>query len=140
MVEVTKVPGTETRREQNHVIGWLLTNGERERLLERFEAKYERTIADHVTLRSGVPEGAPAPGPVEAEIVGEADDGAGVQALIVRIDGSTARPGGGTYHITWSLGATRMARESNDVIAERGWTAIDKPVPVKLEPGRFLGG
>src|SRR3546814_9902597 len=50
------------------------------------------------------------------------DDGEGLQALIVSIDGSTDRPDGSTYHITWSLDRSRgrKAVQSNDVIAERG--------------------
>jgi hypothetical protein len=43
--------------------------------------------------------------------VGEADDGAGVQALVVRIGGTTERPDGAIYHITWSLAEGREARE-----------------------------
>ena len=112
---------------------------ERERLLARFPARYERVVADHVTLRARVPGDTPPPHPAVGRIIGEADDGEGVQALVVEIDHASSRPGGGTYHITWSLGATRTARESNDVIAERGWVALEKAEPVRLEPARFLG-
>ena len=57
--------------------------------------------------------------------------------MVVTVDGTTNRPDGSTYHITWSLSSGRKARESNDVIRERGWSPIDPPVPVKLEPARF---
>ena len=40
----------------------------------------------------------------------------GVEAMVVTIDGDTARPDGSTFHITWSLGDGRRARESNDVL------------------------
>ncbi len=40
----------------------------------------------------------------------------GVEAMVVAIDGTTDRPDGSTYHITWSLGDGRRARESNDVL------------------------
>jgi len=69
--------------------------------------------------------------------VGEADDGAGVQAMVVRIGGTTDRPDGSTYHITWSLGAGRTAKESNDVIAAHRWTPIEPNVPVKLTPKAY---
>jgi hypothetical protein len=124
--------------DHRQVIGWVLPASERERLLARFPPRYERPVADHVTLRSGVAEDAPPPAAATAEIIGEADDGEGVQALVVEIDGSAARPGGGTYHITWSLGPMRQARESNDVIAPRGWTPLRRET-VRLEPGRFYG-
>ncbi|HYE42427.1 MAG TPA: hypothetical protein VEA15_03455 [Caulobacteraceae bacterium] len=141
MVQVRDVPGLAPDPEaaHRHVIGWLVPAEERKRLLEQFAPAYERTVADHVTLKAGVVEDAPPPPPVEAEVVGVADDGKGVQALVVRIDGSTERPGGGVWHITWSLGQMRKAKESNDVIAREGWRDLDEPVPVRLEPGRFYG-
>jgi hypothetical protein len=113
--------------------GWLVDPGERDALLARFPPRYGRVVAHHVTLKFGDRE-AQAPGEVGAQIAGEADDGSGVQALVVAIDGSTARPDGGTFHITWSLADGREARESNDVIAARGWTQLDAPVPVRLIP------
>lgn len=130
---------TDTETSRRIVIGWAVPAQERERLLAMFPARYERVVADHVTLRSRVPEDTPPPAPAEGRIIGVADDGEGVQAYVVEIDGESARPGGGTYHITWSLAPMRQARQSNDVIAERGWTPIDEPVEVRLEPTRFLG-
>lgn len=111
--------------------GWLVDEATRETLLAQFPPVYPRTVAHHVTLKFGDQE-ARAPGPVSATILGVADDGAGVQALVTAIDGSTARPDGGTFHITWSLAEGREARESNDVIAA-GWEAV-AATPVKLVP------
>ena len=113
--------------------GWRLDPDEREILLARFPPRYGRAVADHVTLKFGDRTASP-PGEVSAEIIGEADDGVGVQAMVGRIDGGEARPDGGTFHITWSLAEGRQARESNDVIAARGWTALEAPVPVRLLP------
>jgi hypothetical protein len=113
--------------------GWLVAPAEREALLARFPPRYGRVVAHHVTLKFGDRE-AEAPGEVSAEIVGEADDGAGVQALVVAIEGATARPDGGTFHVTWSLADGREARESNEVIAARGWAPLDAPAPLQLIP------
>ena len=55
--------------------------------------------------------------------VGVADDGAGVQALVVEIGGTTRLPDGSTRHVTPSLADGREAVEGNDVIRERGWAA-----------------
>ncbi|HEX6858967.1 MAG TPA: hypothetical protein VF138_02035 [Caulobacteraceae bacterium] len=118
------------------VIGWLVDEAERPGLLARFSPVYDKTIAHHVTLQSGLPDDAPPPPNVRCEIVGEADDGKGVQAMVVEIDGTTDRPDGSTYHITWSLADGRQARESNDVIAAHGWTPVAR-TPVRLIPGRF---
>jgi hypothetical protein len=115
--------------------GWKLPRDERERLLERFPPKYERVIADHVTLRSG--RSALPPKPEIARVVGRADDGESLECLAVELDGTTDRPDGSTYHITWSLGPRRRAVESNDVLRERGWEPIPAPVDIKLEPACF---
>jgi hypothetical protein len=118
------------------VIGWLLAQNDREQLLQQFRPKYEKTVAHHVTLKTDA-ENDPLPPEVRAVIVGRTDDERGVEAMVVSIDGSTDRPDGSTYHITWSLGADRRARESNDVLKERSWEELDHPIPVRLEPGRF---
>lgn len=113
--------------------GWLVDPAEREALLARIPPRYRVVVAHHVTLKFG-DESARPPGEVAAEIVGEADDGLGVQALVVAIAGSSVRPDGGTFHITWSLAEGRQARESNDVIAARGWTPLPAPLTVRLVP------
>ena len=118
------------------VIGWKLDREQRSTLLQRFEPIYDEPVADHVTLEVDA-SSKPLPGAVESEIVGRSDDGEGVQAMVVTIDGTTDRPDGSTYHITWSLAPGRRAKESNDVIREKGWSKIDPPIPVKLEPARF---
>jgi hypothetical protein len=118
------------------VIGWLLAQDDRERLLAQFKPTYEKVVAHHVTLRTEAA-GDPLPHEVRAQIVGRTDDEAGVEAMVVAIDGTTDRPDGSTYHITWSLGDGRRARESNDVLKERGWEELDHPIPIKLEPARF---
>ena len=118
------------------VIGWLLADDDRERLLEQFPPKFEKTVAHHVTLRTDA-ENEPLPPDVRAAIVGRTDDDEGVGAMVVAIDGTTDRLDGSTYHITWPLGAARRARESNDVLKDRGWEELDHPLPIRLEPGRF---
>jgi hypothetical protein len=118
------------------VIGWLLAENDREKLLQHFPPKFEKTVAHHVTLKTDA-EKDPLPAEVKAQVVGRTDDESGVEAMVVAIDGTTDRPDGSTYHITWSLGDGRRARESNDVIRDRGWQKLDEPIPVKLQPGRF---
>ena len=114
--------------------GWEVDRHERDALIQHFPPAYPNVVADHVTLEFG-PKGRPQiPGETQAEIVGFADDGAGVQAAVVAIGGTTARPDGSVYHITWSLADGRQARESNDVIAQRGWTPLPAPVAVHLHP------
>ena len=120
------------------VTGWKLSRDERDVLLQRFPPKYGDPVADHVTLRVGASAETPLPRtPQSARIVGRADDGKSLECLVVELDGTTDRPDGSTYHITWSLGAHRKARESNDVLRHEGWEPIPAPVDVTLEPARF---
>jgi hypothetical protein len=120
------------------VTGWKLPEVERELLLRQFPPSYENVVADHVTLRVGATPETPLPHkPESSKIVGRADDGRSLECLVVEIDGTTDRPDGSTYHITWSLGPGRRARESNDVLRDQGWDFLEAPIPVELEPARF---
>jgi len=128
------------KTDEKCVVGWLLDRGERARLLNRFSPVYPDVIADHVTLSSGAD---PKPSPVdtEAEIVGQVDDGAGVQALVVSIGGTTDRPDGSAYHITWSIDRSkgRKAVESNDAIRKLGWQQLAEPIPITLTGATLPG-
>lgn len=118
------------------VIGWKLDRTERAALLERFPPRYARTVADHVTLKADASSDT-LPGAVRASIVGRADDGRGVEAYVVALNGDTDRPDGSIFHVTWSLDHGRSAKESNDVLKERGWEGLDDPIALTLEPARF---
>lgn len=116
-------------------IGWLLDECDRAALLERFPPGWRDTIAHHVTLASQVTD--PLPAETAGVVVGYVDDGAGLEALVVAIGGTTDRPDGSTYHITWSLNRKeREAKESNDVLRERGWEAVEA-IPIRLIPAEL---
>ena len=119
------------------VIGWKVERASRRELLQQFPPRYKSVIADHVTLRSRVAEDSELPEEQVGEVIGRADDGVGVEALVLRIGGTTDRPGGGTYHITWSLAEGRQAKESNDVIAAHGWQELELAQSVNLKPASF---
>lgn len=121
----------------DHVIGWKLDAAERAALLRRHPPTYARAVADHVTLKPRAAADAALPLETEGHIVGRTDDGHGVEAMVVEIAGSTRRPDGATYHITWSLAKGRRPKESNDAIAAHGWTPLDTPIRVRLEPAAF---
>ena len=120
------------------VIGWKLDRAQREQLLQRFPPRYPDAIADHVTLRSNA-RGDPLPPPVEARIIGHADDGDSLEAMVVAVDGTADRPDGSIFHITWSLDGAkgRRAKDSNDLLKQGGWRELDEAVPVEVEPARF---
>ena len=120
------------------VIGWKVDRQQRDELLQQFQPRYRDIVADHVTLTTKA-ERDPLPAETKSEIVGQADDGESLECLVVSIDGSVDRPDGSVFHITWSLDKSRgrMARESNDLLKERGWTPLPQAIPVKLKPARF---
>ena len=127
-----------TAQARRYVTGWALDREERQQLLSRFTPSYPDVVADHVTLDTDIGEDHPLPSETAGKIVGHVDDQAGVQALVVRVGGTTDRPDGSTYHITWSLDRRRgrKAVHSNDVIRQRGWEPLSA-VPIQLVPTRF---
>jgi hypothetical protein len=118
-------------------IGWLLDPRDRAALLARFTPAWPDVIAHHVTLASKTTD--PLPTETAGEVVGHVDDGQGLQALVVAIAGTTDRPDGGIWHITWSLdeAAGREARQSNDVLREQGFDRLDAPIPIRLAPSEL---
>ena len=125
------------RGQGDSVTGWKLDRAQRTELLQQFPPKYRNVDADHVTLSVRSSRRAPLPEETHGEIVGRVDDGRGVEAMVVRIDGTTDRPDGSTFHITWSLGDGRKAKESNDVLREQSWEEFELPMPVRLHPARW---
>jgi hypothetical protein len=119
------------------VIGWSLDPEQRKELLQQFPPRFRNVVADHVTLAAKVARDAPLPQETKGEIVGRADDGRGVEAMIVSLDGTTDRPDGSTYHITWSLENGRRAKESNDMLAAQRWELFELPMPIRLKPARW---
>ncbi|MDQ3074654.1 MAG: hypothetical protein M3Q88_03440 [Pseudomonadota bacterium] len=118
------------------VIGWTLDEHDRAELLRQHRPRYATIVAHHVTLATDA-EHRDLPHPVRAAIIGHADDGQGVEAMVVTIDGDTARPDGSTFHITWSLAEGRRARDSNDVLKERDWQLFGPPIAITLTPARI---
>ena len=117
-------------------LGLKLDRADRETLLARFPPRYAETVADHITF-GRADDAPPLPGTDRARIVGRADDGAGVEAMVVELAGTTDRPTGGTYHITWSLSDGREAHESNDVIAARGWEPVEGTPELRIEAAHW---
>jgi len=115
---------------------YVLTEESRNELLERFPPKYSKVVAHHVTVDFGVPATAEAPAPADLKVIGEADSGDGLQALVVSVNGSYQREDGKTYHITWSLEPDSYKPvDSNALIAdyENRWK-LNLPVPIETEP------
>ncbi len=121
---------------RGRIIGWRIDPGDREHLLARFPPRYPRVVADHVTFGKAA-EAPPMPDHDRARVVGRADDGEGVEALVVALDGETGRWDGSTYHVTWSLAEGRKPVESNAAIAEHRWAPIGDGPDIRLEPAAW---
>jgi hypothetical protein len=101
-----------------------LTDESRSKILSAFPPKYPEVIAHHITYKGPVSE-IPTPED-EFYVVGYTDNGESLETVVVAINGSTARPDGGTYHITLSLDRDKGVRpmNSNDLLANKGYQKV----------------
>lgn len=116
-------------------VGWILTETSRALLLDRFEPRYARIVAHHVTLASHHA-AADVPGAAGFAVVGHAVADMGIEALVVRVDGKTQRPDGKTFHVTWSIDPASGCKpqDSNRLIEQHGFTKCD-PIRFAATPG-----
>lgn len=119
-------------------IGWEIPAAERARLLGMFVPKYPDVIAHHITQRLGGKKDPTLPTETIGWVVGHADDGMGLEALVVMIGGTTDRPDGKTFHITWSLNrdAGMAPKMSSGIIADYGWQDVE-PILIDIQPKHF---
>ena len=119
--------------------GWKLDPADRELLLDLFPPRWRDMIADHITFAGHAAEDAPLPIETTARVIGHADDGKGLEALVVAIAGSARRPDGSIFHITWSLDRAvgRKAVESNELLTRGGWHPLAVPIEITIIPARF---
>jgi len=126
----------ELKEMTNKYTAYVLDRIDRDALANRFPPKYTDFVGHHVTVQFGVPEGTPPPESAKVMVVGYKDSGDGIEALVVSVNGSTQRPDGSTYHITWSLDRTKYSpKDSNALLAntEQRWTMI-RPLPLSVMP------
>ncbi len=103
---------------------FLIAPESRDALLKKHPPQYSEVIAHHVTHSFGVAKGSQPPQhPKNIEVIGHVDDGKGVQAAVVKVDGSEYRPDGKRYHVTISIDRSkgRKPAHSNDVIDNIGY-------------------
>jgi hypothetical protein len=96
-----------------------------------FPASFDRIVAEHVTY--AYPDPTCAPAARNVRIVGHAKAD-GVQALLVEIDGTSARPDGKLFHLTYSLAPGRKPVESNRLLET---VAIEPLTPITVDVEAF---
>jgi hypothetical protein len=99
-----------------------------------FPPRYPEVVAHHVTLKFPAGEDFPLPDETSGFVIGRADNGENLEALVVEIGGTARAPDGRTFHITWSKAEGVPAHLSNKLISERGFTPLDDRIPISLEP------
>lgn len=118
--------------------GYELTELGRAQLLAHIEPAYPDVIAHHVTHEFGVYDSLP-PEAASVRVTAVAFDDR-VQAVVVKVNGTTARPDNKIYHITVSIdrGAGATPNDSNRMLADlANWRAID-PFNVDVVPKFFI--
>lgn len=116
-------------------IVYLLSPASRAAILERFPPRFGDVVCHHVTERFGVSgKEMTVPEPVRIIVVGYACD-VSLEALVVTVNGTTARPDGMVYHVTLSLDRSKGRKpvDSNHVIASTGWSQVE-PFMIEAVP------
>lgn len=109
---------------------YLLTPNSRLLLLKHFLPKFHKSIAHHVTYKFGSDDYPPI---ATIKVVGYASNDK-IECLVVEVDGTTIRPDGGTYHITWSLDPEKAKPVmSNDLLRQNDWTPVT-PIEIQTIP------
>ena len=115
--------------------GYLLTDQARSELLAHIEPMFDNVIAHHVTHEFGVYEGMP-PDTNTVRVTAMAHNDR-VQAAVVKVNATTQRPDGRTYHITGSVAEGAGAKESNDLLDDlTNWHSVD-PFNLAVMPKFF---
>ena len=117
-------------------IAYELDRKSRQSLAAIFPPKYPEFIGHHITYKIGVKAKDKMPAmPKSVEVIGYADDGESIEALVVAINGKTQRPDGKAYHITWSLDRNkgRKPQHTNNLIASKEFEPVD-PIAIQAKP------
>lgn len=119
---------------ENNYTAYVLDQGSRDALEKRFPPKYPNFIGHHVTVQFGIPANSEPPPPAQLKVVGYADSGDGLEALVVSVNGSSTRPDGKIYHITWSLDTSKYKPvDSNELLKAKRFTIV-RSIPINTKP------
>ena len=90
--------------------GYEIDQDSRSKLAQLYPPKYPNFMGHHITEAFGVKDGSVPEQPQQILVVGYINNGEDVEGFVVEIDGTTARPDGGTYHLTWSIDRSKGAK------------------------------
>lgn len=119
--------------------GYELSSSSRKKLRTLFPPIYPNFLGHHITEKFGEtnPDNIPET-PTDVKVVGYVNDNKGIEGLLVSIDGSTKRPDGSMYHITWSLDSSKGYKpaHTNKII---GKAKDVPPINIDASPKFFSG-
>ena len=107
----------------------------RQILAATFPPKYPDFIGHHITNKMVKKNEVTLPAmPKSVRVIGYADDGEGLEALVVEVNGRKLRPDGKLYHITWSLDRSKGRKpvQSNGLVMN-GYDPVT-PIEIKAKP------
>ena len=117
--------------------GYELSEESRNKLKKIFPPKYPMFLGHHITEKFGEsdPDNIPEQ-PEKAKVVGYVNDKKGIEGLLVSINGTTNRPDGSQYHITWSLDNSKGYKpvHTNKIISK---AVSIKPINIEVTPKFF---
>ncbi len=114
---------------------YVLTDKSRNELAEKYPPKYSNFVGHHVTIAFGVPVDSEVPEEADVSVLGIKDTGDGLEALVVSVNGSTERPDGSTYHITWSLEPDKYSPKDSNTLMNNGKKyTLSLPTPLETVP------
>ena len=118
--------------------GYEIEAGSRQKLASLFPPKYPNFMGHHITEAFGIKDGSVPEQPQKFTVVAHIDNGEDVEGFVVEVDGSSDRPDGGTYHLTWSIDRSNGAKpvHTNNHISEA------KPIrPIEIDAtAKFFTG
>jgi hypothetical protein len=123
-----------------HYLCYQLPPEERARVLTLFPPRYAHVKADHITHAFGVAADAALPPAATIRLVGRADDGEGIEALVAEVNGQRTSPDGRPYHLTLSYdpdkicphtGKPYSAKDANQLVSSgEHTTLLESPLPL----------
>lgn len=126
-----------SQRLKDHYLAWVLTEGSRRILLDRFPPRFSQILCHHITVQYDLTEdilweAENCHAGARVQVVAHVSD-ASLECLVVSIGGATTRKDGSTYHITHSLENPRRPVDSNALLRASGFTpSFEEPVEAVL--------
>ena len=117
--------------------GYEIEQGSRNKLMALFPPKYPNVLGHHITEKFGVKNGEVPEQPKQVLIIGYINNGEDVEGFLVEVDGTTDRPSGGKYHLTWSIDRSKGAKPVHTNNYVNAAVPLKRPVEIDVD-ARFF--